>query len=330
MLGWYPPPFSTTGSAERFRDWVSWERGTLQPLYGLPLGLDYCATVGAVELDDHAAFFRPRAVPVPAGMAQILGVPAGQPVVYFPRRGFDLWGVRYFLLPSLADWQSPVRGFASFLDQTELIHPSPDVLHEQQDREGREPWAVRQDWQLRRNRAAYPRAWIVHHARIRPPATDPDARARLMRTLAFMNDPIWREPDRTVLDLHQVALIETDDAERLKEFLSPTPVGPLESIAVVKYEPQRVELRVRLDRPGLVILADTYYPGWRLTIDGQAAPILRADRLMRGAAVPTGEHTLVYTYQPDSFRLGAIVSAAGLIALAALAWSFWREPPAGG
>ena len=125
-------------------------------------------------------------------------------------------------------------------------------------------------------------------------------------------------------------MIETDDAERLEGFVSPTPVGPLESVAVVEYQPQRVALRARLDRPGLVILADTDYPGWRLTIDGQPAPILRANRLMRGAAVPAGEHTLVYTYQPDSFRLGAFVSAAGLIALAALAWSFRREPPAAG
>jgi hypothetical protein len=325
MLGWYPVPFSTTGSVERFREWVSWERGTLQPLYGLPLGLDYCATVGALELADHAVFFRPRARPVPAGRAPNLGVPAGQPVVYFPRRSFDLWGARYFLLPARPEWQSLMRGFASFLDQTELIYPSPDVLDETQSRGGHEPWVVRQDWQLRRNRAAYPRAWIVHHARIREPAADPQARAGLIRTLTFMNDPIWREGGRTVLDLRQMAVIETDEAERLKGFLSPTPVGPAESVAVVAHQPQRVELRARLERPGLVILADAYYPGWQLSIDGRPAGILRANRLMRGAAVPAGEHALVYTYRPDSFRIGALVSAAGGVVWVALAWSGWRS-----
>ena len=69
-------------------------RGTLHPLYALPMGLEYCDTVWALELDDHAAFFRPRAMPVPAGMARILGIPAGQPVAYFPRRSYDLWGAR--------------------------------------------------------------------------------------------------------------------------------------------------------------------------------------------------------------------------------------------
>src|SRR5205823_1335456 len=140
---------------------------------------------------------------------------------------------------------------------------------------------------------------------------DADTRARWIGTLTYMNDPIWSERDRPVLDLHQTALIEIDDKESLKGYLSRTPVGPLESVAIIKYEPQRVELRAKLDRPGLVILADTYYPGWHLTVDGKTASIVRANRLMRGAAVPAGEHTLVYTYDPVSFRVGAIVSIGG-------------------
>ena len=175
-----------------------------------------------------------------------------------------------------------------------------------------------QDWQLLRNKAAYPRAWLVHHARVYPLTTSPEVRASLMRTLAFMNDPLWRENDRTVLDLHQAALIETDDEKALRGFLSPTPVGPTETVKVVRYEPQRVELTAKLDRPGLVILADTYYPGWQLTIHGRPAPILRANRLMRGAAVSSGEHTLVYTYEPASVRVGAIISTAGLLVLLTL------------
>ena len=93
-----------------------------------------------------------------------------------------------------------------------------------------------------------------------------------------MNDPIWTESGQTVLDLRLVAVIETDDKEGLKEFISPRPAGPLESVAVKRYEPQRVQLLASLDRPGLVILADTFYPGWRLTIDGRTAPIYRANR----------------------------------------------------
>lgn len=320
--GWFPVQFGTTGNARRHSELIAWARETLYPLFALPLGLEYCTTIGSLEVEDYAAFFHPRPMPVPAGMAQILGVPAGLPVVYFPRRSFDLWGARYFLLPASADWSSQERGFASFLDKTELVYPEADLLYQRQSREGREPWSLRHDWQLRRNLAAYPRAWLVHSASVRSPASNPDTRAQRIRTLIYMNDPIWSERGRPVLDLRQTALIETSDKESLKGFLSRTAVGAAESVAVIKYGPQRVELLASLDRPGLVILADTYYPGWRLTIDGKPAPIYRANRMMRGAAVPAGEHTLVYTYEPGSFRIGAIVSLVGAIVVLILTWSF--------
>ncbi len=288
MTGWYPTRFIATRTPRRLSELSTWSHETLYPLIGLPLGLEYGMTIGSLEIEDYVTFFQPRMMPMPDGIARALGVPAGQPLAYFPRRSFDVWGVRYFLLPATPEWGSNLRGFASFLDQTELIYPSSEVLHEEPTPGRGEPWSVSQDWQLRRNKAAYPRAWIVHSARVRSPARDPATRGEMMRTLAFMNDPIWSGPDRPVLDLRQTALIEVDDKEGLKGALSSTPVGPSESVTVVEHGPQRVVLRAALERPGLVILADTYYPGWHLTIDGESAPIYRANRMMRGAAVPRG------------------------------------------
>ncbi len=93
-------------------------------------------------------------------------------------------------------------------------------------------------------------------------------------------------------------------------------------MAVRQVTPQRVELETTLDRPGLVILADVHYPGWTLTLDGEPAAILRANGMMRGAAVPSGRHRLVYEYRPQSFRLGGVVSIVGLLALGGcVAWA---------
>jgi Bacterial membrane protein YfhO len=312
MAGWFPAHFAGTGSAGRFRELTAWARQTLHPLLGLPLGLEYCQTIGSLEVDDYVALFQPALVPVPAPTARILGVPAGSPVVYFPRRSFDLWGARYFILPAAPDWMSRQRGFASFLDKTELIYPTATVLYERPSGADSEPWSARQDWQLRRNLAAYPRAWIVHDAQVRPPPKDADTRARRIRSLIYMNDLIWSERNRPVFDLRRSALIESEDAGAIKTELSQAPASAPESVSFSAHQPQRVELKAVLQRPGLVILADTYYPGWQLTIDGKPAPILRANRMMRAAAVTAGEHTLVFTYAPLPFRVGAIVSAAGL------------------
>src|SRR5262249_29174967 len=107
-----------------------------------------------------------------------------------------------------------------------------------------------------------------------------------------------------------------------------TAVGRDESVTISRYEPQHVELIAELKRPGLVILADTFDPGWSLTIDGAPAPIFRTNRLMRGAAVKAGKHTLTYTYNPPWFRSGAGISTAGLLGLIALFFWAWNRPRA--
>ena len=74
-------------------------------------------------------------------------------------------------------------------------------------------------------------------------------------------------------------------------------------------------LEAELASPGLVVLADASYPGWQLTIDGKPAPVYRVNGMMRGALVPAERHRLVYTFAPQSFHVGLIVSAAGIAAL---------------
>ena len=149
------------------------------------------------------------------------GRPAGEPLGLLPAAQLRPLG-RPLLPPARHSRVGEHRPAASprSCDQTELIYPDPKPCTSEPCRDGREPWAVRHDWQLRRNRAAYPRAWVVHTARVRSPARGPGGSGRLMRALVFMNDPIWSEPDRPVFDLRQTALIETDDREGLKGVLS--------------------------------------------------------------------------------------------------------------
>jgi uncharacterized membrane protein YfhO len=94
---------------------------------------------------------------------------------------------------------------------------------------------------------------------------------------------------------------------------------------MTSYTPQRVELEALLQKPGLVVLADVYYRGWRLTLDGHPAPMYRTNFLMRGAAVPAGRHRLVYTYEPASFYQGRWVSVAALVALLVLGLICFRH-----
>ncbi|HEV8152854.1 MAG TPA: YfhO family protein [Solirubrobacteraceae bacterium] len=78
------------------------------------------------------------------------------------------------------------------------------------------------------------------------------------------------------------------------------------------YRDERVEIRTRTTRPGLLVLTDSFYPGWKATVDGQDAKIHRVDYLVRGVQVPAGEHTVRFRYEPASWRVGWITSAVAL------------------
>jgi hypothetical protein len=93
-----------------------------------------------------------------------------------------------------------------------------------------------------------------------------------------------------------------------------------ETCEVVYSDPLRVEIAAHLASPGLVILSDTYFPGWELTVEtdgaSQAAPTWRTNRLMRGAALPAGDHRLVYRYRPRSVIYGVAISSLAAMSLA--------------
>ena len=82
-------------------------------------------------------------------------------------------------------------------------------------------------------------------------------------------------------------------------------------------------------RPGVLVLADAFYPGWRASVDGQAAAIYPANVLFRGVPVPAGEHTVVFTFEPSGWRLGLAVAGLGILLMAVLGllawWGFRRR-----
>lgn len=81
----------------------------------------------------------------------------------------------------------------------------------------------------------------------------------------------------------------------------------------------RVRVSVRLDRPGYLVLADAYDPGWRATLDGRPVEILRANVGFRATAVPAGDHAVEFLYRPPSVVAGFAVSAASWLVLLILA-----------
>lgn len=95
--------------------------------------------------------------------------------------------------------------------------------------------------------------------------------------------------------------------------------GPFasEKATIVLDEPEHVTVRVELETAGLLVLTDTWYPGWEARVDGERVPIWKADYAFRGVSLSEGEHEVKFDYRPASLRVGALFSA---VAAAIAAW----------
>jgi hypothetical protein len=236
LRSWVPIGWSEAASPERLRELVDWEFDTLQPGFGLLHGVSYVSTdESETGLADYARFFQFSFRSIDEPLASVLGVKPGQRVVYHPRQAFDVWGARYFILPSYpAGWTSPDRGYAAFVDQTEMIYPEPATLEGPMRREDRERWRKTKDVQVRRNKVSFPRAWIVHNARLIRPwdQSNPGARDALRARVRSRDNSSQDDPLLPASDLRSLAYIETDDRESLAPYLPRTPADTSESVAV--------------------------------------------------------------------------------------------------
>jgi hypothetical protein len=319
---WSPAAWQSTVSSHRIEDFVTWERDTLQPKYGINFGIEYTHTMGVAELYDYEWYFGGFYRTIrDKNMADHLRVDLGTEVVYFPRRAFDMWNTRYLVLPYHPNgWRDEMRGYACFTFQTESVGPDPERFRGKEGAPVFKEWLENHDYQVLRNLQEHPRAWVIHEARSIRPFTElsRENREEAMQEIVYADDPLWHDDNRHAFDARRVAWLNNDIIAELSPYLSGRATRASETVKVDYPSPQTVVLDVTLESAGVVVLADVYYPGWELTIDGKPAPIYRVNRLMRGAAVPAKHHRLVYTFAPRSFLVGRIVSILGLAVLVML------------
>jgi hypothetical protein len=109
------------------------------------------------------------------------------------------------------------------------------------------------------------------------------------------------------------------DPRRSAAVSSPLGLRGTGSAKVVRDEDERVVVRANADDRALLVLADTWFPGWKARVDGREAPIVRTDQLLRGVVVGPGQHTIEFQYVPWSWRVGWILSLLTAVALV-VAW----------
>jgi hypothetical protein len=85
-----------------------------------------------------------------------------------------------------------------------------------------------------------------------------------------------------------------------------------------RWDPGSVTVDLDASRAGVLVVSQAFFKGWRATVDGRAAPVMRVNGLVQGVPVGAGRHRVTLRYRAPGLGAGAVVSAATLFVL--LAW----------
>ena len=105
------------------------------------------------------------------------------------------------------------------------------------------------------------------------------------------------------------------------------------SIKLVSYEPNHLVYEYQSILPQMVVFSEIFYSkGWEAYIDGELTPHVRTNYVLRGMAVPAGEHEIIFKFVPASYVRGekiALASSIGIFLLifgvAAMEWLNFRK-----
>lgn len=155
-----------------------------------------------------------------------------------------------------------------------------------------------------RNKRAVPRVYLAFHTTVA--TTDAQQQAALAgfdpHRTTIVDDPGWR------LD-------------------GPQRIGP---VRVVSQRPDRWVLEADVPRRAVLVIADSYYPGWQARVDDGDASIKPVNHLFRGIQLAAGHHRVELRFAPQSYRIGKWITLLTLGLLAAV-WSrrVWRRAVSG-
>lgn len=87
-----------------------------------------------------------------------------------------------------------------------------------------------------------------------------------------------------------------------------------------RFENQRITIETEAPGRCIVVLSQTYYPGWKAYLDGKVTKLWRANYGFQAVEVPGGNHRLELRYEDRPFLLGLFLSSFACLFVIYLAW----------
>jgi hypothetical protein len=120
------------------------------------------------------------------------------------------------------------------------------------------------------------------------------------------------------VDLQKSAIVDKKFAEAIK----PVDVDLMSTIKLISYEPNKLEYDVDSKTGGAVVFSEIYYPGWKSFIDGKEVAHGRANYILRAMNVPSGKHTITFTFDPDSIHVTETIAFLAIALIVIMCFAY--------
>jgi hypothetical protein len=155
------------------------------------------------------------------------------------------------------------------------------------------------------NQTCLPRAMVVEHWNVIPDDNE---------AIGILISPYYEPRQSAIIDgLPTGQAIQIPSAPPAqKTFGSSYKDYGIDSIC---YDWNKVRIKANAKKQSLLVLNDTWYPGWKAFVDGKEQTIVRANAVFRGVFLEPGQHDILFVYEPWQFKAGAAISIGTLLIL---------------
>lgn len=140
------------------------------------------------------------------------------------------------------------------------------------------------------------------------------------------------------------SVLRVDDPEAILHSLATTPPSALASAYVegdappnlpaatippvdgtlVSYRPGELRIRMHLPAPAVLVVNESWFPGWEATVNGRRTPVFRANYLLIGLALPAGDSDVALEFSPPYYRLEVSLFVLAVLVAGVLSLGRWR------
>ena len=151
------------------------------------------------------------------------------------------------------------------------------------------------------------------------PNAQPFPNANALGNAWVVNDIRWVSTPNEEIDaiaetnLAHAAIINREFAQQVGNYQLTDSIVP--EVTLEDYRPNKLCYKFRgastgaTDANYLVVFSEIWTEkGWKMYVDGQEQPLLRANYILRAALIPGGEHDIVMEYAPKAYKVGNTVS----------------------